>query len=221
MQLLIGLLGQVETASIPEKRHLLSLIWHADPVVKLTILILFIFSIVCWAIIANKYRQFKRSEDSTEQFLSVFWKTQGIEEVALKRNQKSGPAYRIFETAAESPKNIKAEILKKNIRRTFDGEIERLEYGIPFLATTASAAPFIGLFGTVWGILTAFFKIGQAGTSSIAVVGPHIAEALIATAIGLAAAIPATVFYNIFVARIRKFSKTLENFTDDLIERLH
>ena len=88
------------------------------------------------------------------------------------------------------------------------------------MATTASAAPFIGLFGTVWGILNAFYKIGQSGASSLAIVGPHIAEALIATAIGLAAAIPAVIFYNVFVNKIRRFNKVLNDFTDDLIDRV-
>ena len=116
--------------------------------------------------------------------------------------------------------NIEITNVERDIQRSAENEIEQMEYGVSFLAITASAAPFIGLFGTVWGILNAFWKIGQTGASSLAVVGPHIAEALIATAIGLAAAIPAVIFYNIFVNHIRILRKDLLDFSEDLSNRL-
>jgi biopolymer transport protein TolQ len=96
-------------------------------------------------------------------------------------------------------------------------EVARLEQGLPFLATTASVAPFVGLFGTVWGIMESFHAIGQRGGASLAVVGPGISEALVATAVGLAAAIPAVVAYNYYLNRIRRIEGDLENFTEDLL----
>ena len=105
-------------------------------------------------------------------------------------------------------------------RVTSEDEIAKIERYTPFLATTGSSAPYIGLFGTVWGILAAFWEIGKAGTSSLAVVGPYIAEALIATAMGLGAAIPAVIFYNFFVVRIRAFERDVDNFSEDLMDRI-
>jgi biopolymer transport protein TolQ len=99
-------------------------------------------------------------------------------------------------------------------------EITRMEYGLPFLATTGSTAPFIGLFGTVWGILNAFWAISKTGATSLAIVGPQIAGALVTTALGLAAAIPAVIFYNHYVKSLRLISKDLWNFTDDYLERI-
>ncbi|MDZ4225126.1 MAG: MotA/TolQ/ExbB proton channel family protein, partial [bacterium] len=205
-----------------ENQHLIYLIFHADPLVQLTIFILLVFSVVSWAIIIAKHRQIKRDEERTESFYQVFWDAKKLDEVATRKGVRKGPAFEIFQVAQRSLEEHKTrkEPVERDIRRAFEEEIEQVEYGVPFLATTASAAPFIGLFGTVWGILNAFFKIGQSGASSLAVVGPHIAEALIATAIGLAAAIPAVIFYNVFVNKIRRFTKVLGDFTDDLIDRV-
>ncbi|OGQ04342.1 MAG: hypothetical protein A2W61_05475 [Deltaproteobacteria bacterium RIFCSPLOWO2_01_44_7] len=205
-------------------QHLIYLVFHADPMVQLTLFILLVFSVVSWAIIVAKHRQLKRSEQHSNQFYEVFWETKKLEEMMTKKGLRKGPASHIFQTAQQSLETHKnpgrKEPVARDVRRAYEEELEQIEYGVPFLATTASAAPFIGLFGTVWGILNAFWKIGQSGASSLAVVGPHIAEALIATAIGLAAAIPAVIFYNVFINRIRRFSKDLEDFTDDLIDRL-
>ena len=116
--------------------------------------------------------------------------------------------------------DISMEGIRRRIDRAVEEEIERIERYLPFLATTGSTSPFIGLFGTVWGILAAFWQIGRAGSSSLAVVGPYIAEALIATALGLAAAIPAVIFYNFFVTRIRVFVREIQNFSEDLAQRI-
>ena len=139
------------------------------------------------------------------------------------------PLYEIFNTAGEVMKRLKSagkghgnnrDILVQRLTQTREEEIYKLEQYTPFLATTASTAPFVGLFGTVWGILTAFWNIGKEGSSTLAVVGPYIAEALIATAIGLAAAIPAVIFYNFYVNRVRLLSKDLQDFSTDLASRI-
>ena len=205
-----------------ENQHLIYLIFHADPMVQLTLFILLVFSVVSWAIIIAKHRQIKRGEERTESFYQIFWDAKKLDEIATRKGARKGPAFEIFQVAQQSleTNRNRKEPVERDIRRAFEEEVEQIEYGVPFLATTASAAPFIGLFGTVWGILNAFFKIGQSGASNLAVVGPHIAEALIATAIGLAAAIPAVIFYNIFVNKIRRFTKVLGDFTDDLVDRV-
>ena len=216
--------GPIETTTVSETHNVLTLLWQANFIVQITILLLLFFSVVCWAIIISKHRQLKKSEGLTQDFLSTFAEAPRLEEMQLRKSQKEGPAYHMYALAKqilETPhlKHREATLARK-VRQGYEEELEAIEYGVAFLATTASAAPFIGLFGTVWGILTAFWKIGQAGASSLSVVGPHIAEALIATAVGLAAAIPAAIFYNVFVSRIRRFSKDLEDFSDDLIDRV-
>lgn len=212
------------TATPDEGAHILSLIWQADFIVQITLLILFVFSVVSWAIIIMKQRQLKAAKTRVQQFLATFWQAKSLETLVTKSSFPKSPTLNIFKTGVASlrensnGKNI--TFIQKDIERTTSDEVEQLEYFVPFLATTASAAPFIGLFGTVWGILNAFFRIGSAGSSSLAVVGPHIAEALIATAAGLAAAIPAYIFYNYFVNRIRQISRELGQFSDDLSHRI-
>lgn len=218
-----GVDGVTQTAA-KETNHLIFLVFQSDPMVQFTLLVLVIFSVVSWAIILAKYRQLKNASSSSQRFMEVFWNADKMEGITPKRRARKGPAYEIFKIGQQSLETHRPsgrrEPVERDLRRAFEDEVEQAEYGIPFLATTASAAPFIGLFGTVWGILNAFWKIGQSGSSSLALVGPHIAEALIATAIGLAAAIPAVIFYNVFVNKVRKFSKDLEDFTDDLIDRV-
>lgn len=217
-------LPAVEQTEVGGNRHLIHLVLGADPLVQLCLLILFLFSVVCWAIIIAKHRQIKKAEEHSRSFYEIFWGSTKLDEITSKRGAKKGPAYQIFYSAAQSLETNKSsrkkEAVIRDIRRSYEDEVEQIEYGVPFLATTASAAPFIGLFGTVWGILNAFWKIGQSGSSSLSLVGPHIAEALIATAIGLAAAIPAAIFYNVFVGKIRRLSKILEDFTEDLGDRI-
>lgn len=230
---LAGLLAQAAGQALPaplaeqttgESGHVLHLVWTADPVVQLTLVILLVFSVVSWAIIVAKYRQIKQAKQRSHQFYQLFWDSKNLNDIGAKRGSRKGPAYEIFEAAQDSLGHNKTvarrEALERDIKRAYADEIEQMEYGVPFLATTASACPFIGLFGTVWGILNAFWKIGQSGASSLSVVGPHIAEALIATALGLAAAIPAVIFYNVFVNQIRRASKDLYDFTDVLIDRV-
>lgn len=222
---LLGLLAQVESAPVESGNHnLIYLVLHANTVVQLTLLLLVFFSVVSWAIIGSKYRQLKKAREGSNKFYQSFWQAKNLEQFVSKGGFRKSPAFNIFKAGVDLLREDNAPehemAVEKEIRRATEDEIEQMEYGVPFLATTGSAAPFIGLFGTVWGILNAFWKIGRTGTSSLAIVGPHIAEALIATAIGLAAAIPAVIFYNIYVNKIRVISKDLDDFADDLIVRV-
>ncbi len=211
---------------------LLQILWHSDPVVKLTLLILLVFSVVCWAIIVYKHKELKELSASSARFFDAFWRIHNLEEILAKHAGQDNPLLNVFREAAadliRKPKvgetkrgpETSIEGIRRRIDRAVEEEIERIEKYIPFLATTGSSAPFIGLFGTVWGILAAFWQIGRAGSSSLAVVGPYIAEALIATAFGLAAAIPAVIFYNVFVTRTRIFSREIQSFSEDLAHRI-
>jgi len=229
--MLLGIIGILAQAggveATPVSSHdqsILSLIWHANTVVQFTLLLLLIFSIVCWAIIGSKHRQLKNAKSRSTKFYQSFWHAKSIDTMINRGGFRKSPAFQVFKSGIDSlrenssPEN--GTVVEKDIRRAAEDEIEQMEYGVPFLATTGSAAPFIGLFGTVWGILHAFWQIGKTGASSLAIVGPHIAEALIATALGLAAAIPAVIFYNFYVNKIRVLSKDLLDFSDDLIQRI-
>ncbi len=222
-----GLIAQaqdvVETTDIGTTNHnVISLVLHANIVVQFTLLLLVFFSVVSWAIIGSKHRQLKRAKERSERFYQLFWQSKSIDAIVSKGTFRKSPAFNVFKTGVDTLRETPDSVQRvdKEIRRASEDEIEQMEYGVPFLATTGSAAPFIGLFGTVWGILNAFWKIGRTGASSLAIVGPHIAEALIATAIGLAAAIPAVIFYNVYVNRIRLLSKDLSDFADDLSLRI-
>ncbi|HSA58913.1 MAG TPA: MotA/TolQ/ExbB proton channel family protein [bacterium] len=217
-----------------EKGHIFQILWGSDPIVKLTLLILFAMSVGCWAIIIYKQKELKKLRAASARFFDSFWRVTSLEELLTKQIAES-PLANIFREAVselfqkthasrsgESRRagDTSVEGLRRRIERATEEEIERIERYLPFLATTGSSAPFIGLFGTVWGILAAFWQIGRAGSSSLAVVGPYIAEALIATAFGLAAAIPAVVFYNFFVNKTRTFSREINSFSEDLAHRI-
>lgn len=217
--------AQIDSSSIGEESHILQIFWASDPIIKLTLLILIGFSIVSWAIILYKHRELKRLKDSSARFHTIFWKAATLKDIA-KRAAPPNPLFSIFRAGvspfdnASGDNSPKFDTIRHSIHRATADEVEKIERYIPFLATTASASPFIGLFGTVWGILAAFWQIGQTGSSSLSVVGPHIAESLIATAAGLAAAIPAVIFYNFFVNRIRIFGRRIQEFADDCVIRI-
>lgn len=208
-------------------------IWHlitnADPVVKLALFILIGFSVISWAIIFYKFKQVKRAQADSQNFWSAFAQTKSLKELIEHKKTTSGPLFEIFKVASEWSARLQKggktgkssrEMVLQKLAQAREEEIYKLEQYTPFLATTASTAPFIGLFGTVWGILTAFWAIGKAGSSSLATVGPYISEALVATAIGLAAAIPAVVAYNHFVHRTKVLIKMMDLFVDDLSLRI-
>ncbi len=231
-----GILLQMTPPVAPaETQSVLHMVFSSDPLVKAVLLILIFFSITSWAIIFYKYAQVKRAKKSADKFSQAFDQTYTIEEMLTKTTPQEGnPLYVIFSSGiadilrakqqkAKDPASrpaINLDHIRKNIRRAESDEMARLEQLTSFLATTASASPFIGLFGTVWGILTAFWAIGQQKSSSLAVVGPYIAEALIATAVGLGAAIPAVIAYNYFVSKLKVLGKDLNDFAIDLEHRI-
>ena len=204
-------------------------------VVQLIVLATLLFaSVGCWGIIVQKAFLFRKARRHSARFLETVDATndRALMAAAARRFMQS-PFARMFrathqylETLGEGRLSITdgatvaaaiSERLRHVIRQEQAEEIDRFEYGLPFLATTASVAPFIGLFGTVWGIMQSFHAIGQRGGASLAIVGPGISEALVATAVGLAAAIPAVVAYNHYLNRLRRLEGDLEAFADHLL----
>lgn len=204
-----------------------SSIMHSDPLVKLTLLILLGFSIMCWTVIFLKIVQLRKSQAASQGFWQRFSGLNSLSEVKTSQSMKMGPLYQIFLSGLESINHVRKsgsnfsqhsfDSLKQRLNQAKEEELHKLEQYVSFLATTAAVAPFIGLFGTVWGILSAFMVIGKTGTSNLATVGPFIAEALVATAVGLFAAIPAVIFYNYFVGKIRVIHKMIDIFVDDFL----
>ena len=206
----------------------LALVWQASWLVQLVLLLLVILSVASWTIIAFKWRELRRAEQDSEAFLEVYHEGSLDAAYEAARDLDHSPLSAIFldadgeinrmarfsgkSTPLAGLEEGHLEALSRQIAWTGSREALGLERGLPFLATTGSAAPFIGLFGTVIGIINAFGEIGRAGSASLAVVAPGIAEALIATAVGLFAAIPATIFYNYFVGYLRRLTAAIELF---------
>jgi len=203
----------------------MALIFQAGPVVKFVILILFSLSVTCWGIVLLKTLKFRKMLQASQAFLQIFWQEKRLDAVSASiRDHENGPAAIIFRAGYmelmkvakdyqkdDEPFSVtRLDIIERAMRRAESSEVSSMERHLNFLATTGSAAPFIGLFGTVWGIMNSFQRIGAMGTANLAVVAPGVSEALIATAIGLAAAIPAVIFYNIFVEKIKRLSHDLE-----------
>jgi biopolymer transport protein TolQ len=200
----------------------------AGPVVKFVMLVLLFFSIVTWAIIFIKFRYFRKAFRETADFTDIFWQCRTLADAFAKAKAlRSSPAARIFipaymEINRSRGKNSAVSLqsmgsVQRILRRSITMEIHRYRQLIPFLATVGNTAPFIGLFGTVWGIMHTFQGIGLSGSASLAVVAPGISEALIATAAGLAAAIPAVMAYNHYTDKIRVLNSELETFSSDLL----
>lgn len=205
-------------------------------VVKLVLVVLIFFSVVSWAIIFFKLLQVNRANSESERFLDFFWKAKRFDAInaQLDRFTNSpltvlfsegyGELKRLVEKGEqkEEPDVVSTDLggienIARALRRATTSEITRLEKYVTFLATTGSTAPFIGLFGTVWGIMNAFKGIGETGSASLAVVAPGIAEALIATAIGLVAAIPAVMAYNHFQHKIKVLIASMDNFSTEFL----
>jgi biopolymer transport protein TolQ len=205
---------------------LLGMFWSAHLVVKLVMVGLLGASVWCWAIIINKMLLFARTNRAMAKFEEVFWSGSSLDELyaTLSSRPASGMAAlfvaamrewrRSVNSAASSFMGLQARI-EKVLDVTIAREVEKLESNLLVLATVASAGPFIGLFGTVWGIMTAFRSIAVSRNTSLAVVAPGIAEALFATAIGLFAAIPALIAYNKFQGEVAKKQARLEGFADE------
>jgi len=207
-----------------------SLIGHAGPVARVVLLALVIFSLVSWAILLYKGIVLNRAHSQSDTFLDVFRRSNKFSEVSSVCGQlKASPLVGVFQAgymevnqqvrAASSsagsgtkPTVRSLESLSRALVRAATAEVTRLERRVTFLATTASVTPFVGLFGTVWGIMNAFENIGRMGSANLAVVAPGISEALITTAAGLAAAIPAAVFYNFYNSRIKVLASMMDDF---------
>ena len=227
------------STSEPLSSGVLELVLNAGPVAKVVLAILLIFSIGAWALIVEKWWQFRRVRRQTLAFMRVFREGRRPALVhAAARKFRESPLAQLYAAAYGEISGVpdvmdpvvdegddglpseRLDAVHRAMRRTAALEISQLERYLPFLATTASATPFIGLFGTVWGIMSSFHGISTQGSASLAVVAPGIAEALIATAAGLAAAIPAVIGYNYFVNRVRHWATEMDGFTLDLLNVL-
>ncbi len=215
----------------------LKLIFEASIVVKLVLLILLLFSVFSWAIIFFKRRTLKTASSQSKKFLNVFHKSANLNEVnEAAKKYKASPEAKLFRSGfkvlshymkSESSITLTSanlEAINRALIKASNREVSRLEKMMNFLATTGSVTPFIGLFGTVWGIMDSFHEIGIQGVASLVTVAPGIAEALIATAVGLFAAIPAVVAYNYFLHRIKEAIADMEDFSIEFLsitERLY
>ncbi len=209
----------------------------AGPVVKFIMLLLLFFSITSWAIIFIKIRYIRKAFRDSADFTDVFWQCRNLADAFSKAKAlRTSPLARVFisaymEMARSDGKEGKKTEWKKvetsyfqnigavtrSLKRAMNVENRRLVQLVPFLATAGNTAPFIGLFGTVWGIMDTFQGIGLSGSASLAVVAPGISEALVATAAGLAVAIPAVIAYNYFMDRIRVLDSEMQSFSSDIL----
>lgn len=213
---------------------LYDLFLHADIIVKLVMGLLVLLSVWSWTVIIDKFMTIGGAVDRSKKFEEAFWSGQPIEEMDDRTisNSKETMA-RVFASASREWRDARrltglsdyqSQALVNRAERLMhaatDRELSRLEKGLGVLATVGSVSPFVGLFGTVWGIMNAFRDIAGTGSTSLSVVAPGIAEALFATALGLVAAIPAVTFYNKFSAQITFFRDRLDTFTQEFIVRL-
>ena len=219
-------------AVTPGELNVWSLVWEAGPMAKFILLVLAVFSFSSWTVIFDRWRRFKRSDQSSVDFLVAFHKGDGLARTHENtKNLAGSPVADIFRSgfrelslnpppAGEAVEGSSLESLHRTLRKTASRQTTDLERRLGLLATTASATPFIGLFGTVWGIMNAFRGIGVSGTASLAAYAPGIAEALVATAAGLAAAIPAVIAYNHFLGRLRMTDAQVDEFIAEFLHRV-
>ena len=215
----------IATGQISDEFTLMSLFFRADLVVKLVIIILFSASIFSWTIIIYKIRLFKSLAKLSKSFEEIFWSGKSLKSISIDASDLSdSPLRAVFLDAIEEVEKSKTistknhESVSKRIERVMDASIdletEKLSENFSYLATIGSTTPFIGLFGTVWGIMNSFQSIAISRNTSLAVVAPGIAEALFATALGLLAAIPAVVAYNIFTSQVNDQNAKMYRFKE-------
>ena len=227
----------LQAGGAEDKLDIVSLIVHASSVAKGTLALLALMSIVSWFVIGTKWLYLARAYKRSVNFVELFWRTQRLDDVwKSTENDPPSPVSEVFragfvelaklrkrrteaggDTAAPETHIGDIESIERALSRARTMAVTEMENKVPFLATTASSAPFIGLFGTVWGIMNSFRNIGAKGAANLATVAPGIAEALVATAIGLVAAIPAVMGYNYLSRRIRVISAEMETFTNDFL----
>jgi len=214
---------------------IIQMILHAGPVVKFVLFVLFLFSITSWSIIFMKWRLFKKANRETSYFLGLFWENTEWSKLNTEcEDLLFSPVARLFRSGYAELRRIRKiqmqpdskdwnstqpflDNVERSLKKTAVDQNSRLEGALSFLATTGNTAPFIGLFGTVWGIMESFRGIGMRGSASLAVVAPGISEALIATAVGLVAAIPAVVAYNYFSNKAMRSRTEMDTFASDFI----
>ena len=220
----------------PQQHSILDLVRGSGLVVQAILYLLVLFSVVSWGIIAQKFRQVRRAKRESEKFIEIFWERRNLSSIHdASRELTASPVGQVFRSGYEelvrvsrskkesSPgDNLTTELggvenVSRAMKRANSVETTKLEKNCSFLATTASSAPFVGLFGTVWGIMDAFRGLSVTHSSSIQAVAPGIAEELIATAVGLAAAIPALMAYNYFVQQIKVLAVEMDNFSHEFL----
>jgi biopolymer transport protein TolQ len=242
LPLALWLQAQSGTGAEGSSTSIVTLVLRSSPISKLVLLALALLSVISWGIILYKLWTFRRSERHTTQFLDIFRRSNKFSEVqAVCKSLDDSPLVGLFQSGyaeltaqlRQTPppdaigSNPQATVVRPTLKslaavdrallRASAVEVNKLEHRIPFLATTASMAPFIGLFGTVWGIITAFEGIGQTGSTNLGVVAPGIADALVATAAGLFAAIPAVYFYNGLSNRVKLFASEMDDFAMEFL----
>jgi biopolymer transport protein TolQ len=204
--------------------EIVTLVRQTGAVAQVVLLILLIFSVLSWSIILSKLASLRRAGLQSGRFLRAFRKAQRLQDIAAVSEQfKPSPLVAVFDNAydeyrRQGENNIPA--VQRAAQIASSEELTRLERRLPWLATTGAVAPFIGLFGTVWGIIDAFHGLGDAGAATLRAVAPGISEALITTAAGLAAAIPAVIAYNIFTHRMREFGARMDDFSLELLNMI-
>lgn len=220
-----------QAVTLPVELSLWSMLFASGPIVQLVLWLLIGLSIWSWTITIAKYLQFRRAKSDTEEFSDIFWETRNFTRVDdSSRRLAASPLAQVFNCGfrelnhlvqeggqIRDPNDSDLNTVERVLRRAELEESTRLEKGITFLATVASSAPFIGLFGTVWGIMNAFHGLSSMKTTTLQAVAPGISEALVATAVGLAAAIPAAVAYNYFTVTIRHFRESMEKFSEEFL----
>ena len=221
--------------SVPQQHGILDLVRNSGPLVQLVLYSLILFSVVSWGIIFYKYKQFRRANQDSDKFIKIFWERRNLASINdVTRDLETSPVAQVFKAGFEELARLSRtkkeqtgeglttelggiENVARAMKRATSVEITKLEKSLTFLATTASTTPFIGLFGTVWGIMNAFRGLSVTHSSSIQAVAPGIAEALVATAAGLAAAIPALIAYNHFAHRIKVLAVEMDNFSHEFL----
>lgn len=228
---------------IQHEINIFQMMLNAGLMVQFVLLLLLFFSIASWAIILIKYRYIMKAFRQSARFTDYFWKSRDLSNAFLKAKQLgSSPVARVFrvgylelkklsksgvpisqsqsteaETSSLSSMFTGTDNVNRALRRAINTEMTKMTQMVPFLATTGNTTPFIGLFGTVWGIMNSFHGIGLKGSASLAVVAPGISEALVATAAGLAVAIPAVIAFNYFTQKIRVIETELQSFAADFL----
>ncbi len=201
--------------------EIVSLVRETGPVAQSVLVVLLVFSILSWSIILSKWASLRRARAQSARFLRAFRKAQRLQDVAAVSEQfNPSPLVPVFdngynELRRQGPQNMTA--VQRATQIASSEELTRLERRLPWLATTGSVTPFIGLFGTVWGIIDAFHGLGNAGAATLRAVAPGVSEALITTAAGLLTAIPAVIAYNIFTHRMREFGARMDDFSMELL----